>query len=72
MATNVCWQTHRWNSFQVLIEWHIVSLIWQEEHFIRNTVIKIGNEEIGGNKVAVMAGPCAVESRNSCLILPDS
>ncbi|MGI6537153.1 MAG: 3-deoxy-7-phosphoheptulonate synthase [Caldicoprobacterales bacterium] len=32
-----------------------------------NTVIKIGNEEIGGNKVAVMAGPCAVESREQLL-----
>ncbi|NLA83828.1 MAG: 3-deoxy-7-phosphoheptulonate synthase [Clostridiales bacterium] len=32
-----------------------------------NTVIKIGNEEIGGNKVAVMAGPCAVESGEQLL-----
>jgi 3-deoxy-7-phosphoheptulonate synthase len=28
-----------------------------------NTVIKIGNIEIGGSQVQVMAGPCAVESR---------
>ena len=28
------------------------------------TVVKIGNVEIGGNRVAVMAGPCAVESED--------
>ena len=29
-----------------------------------NTVIKIKDAEIGGNKVAIIAGPCAVESLN--------
>ena len=28
------------------------------------SVVKIGNVEIGGNRVAVMAGPCAVESED--------
>jgi 3-deoxy-7-phosphoheptulonate synthase len=28
-----------------------------------NTVVKVGNIEIGGNKLVVMAGPCAVESK---------
>jgi len=28
-----------------------------------NTIIKIGNVEIGGSQIQVMAGPCAVESR---------
>jgi 3-deoxy-7-phosphoheptulonate synthase len=28
----------------------------------KNTTIKVGNEIIGGNRVVVMAGPCAVES----------
>jgi 3-deoxy-7-phosphoheptulonate synthase len=28
-----------------------------------NTVVKVGNIEIGGNKLAIMAGPCAVESK---------
>lgn len=32
-----------------------------------DTIIKIGNTEIGGNKVAVMAGPCAVESYEQLL-----
>ncbi len=28
-----------------------------------NTVIKVGNAEIGGRRIAVMAGPCAVENK---------
>jgi 3-deoxy-7-phosphoheptulonate synthase len=28
-----------------------------------NTVVKVGNAEIGGKNIAVMAGPCAVESK---------
>lgn len=33
-----------------------------------DTVVKVGNVEIGGNKeIAVMAGPCAVESRTQLL-----
>jgi 3-deoxy-7-phosphoheptulonate synthase len=29
----------------------------------KNTIVKVGNVEIGGKRVVVMAGPCAVESR---------
>lgn len=29
----------------------------------KDTIVKIGSTEIGGKKLAVMAGPCAVESR---------
>lgn len=32
-----------------------------------NTVVKINNVEIGGSKVVVMAGPCAVESEEQIL-----
>lgn len=32
-----------------------------------NTVIKIGDHEIGGSKIHVMAGPCSVESRSQIL-----
>lgn len=32
-----------------------------------NTVIKIGDLEIGGNELQVMAGPCAVESKEQLL-----
>lgn len=32
-----------------------------------NTVIKVGDVEIGGDRVVVMAGPCAVESREQIL-----
>jgi 3-deoxy-7-phosphoheptulonate synthase len=28
-----------------------------------NTIVKVGKVEIGGNKIIVMAGPCAVESK---------
>jgi len=34
-----------------------------------NTVIRIGNVEIGGRDVVVMAGPCAVESRESVMCI---
>ena len=33
----------------------------------RNTVINAGGVEIGGNKIAVMAGPCSVESEEQVL-----
>ena len=29
----------------------------------KGTVVKVGNVEIGGNRLVVMAGPCAVESK---------
>ncbi|GER90152.1 hypothetical protein KDW_43140 [Dictyobacter vulcani] len=32
-----------------------------------NTVVEIGNVQIGGNKVVVMAGPCSVESSQQIL-----
>lgn len=32
-----------------------------------STVIKVGNEEIGGKKLAIMAGPCSVESREQVI-----
>jgi 3-deoxy-7-phosphoheptulonate synthase len=33
----------------------------------QNTVIKIGKQSIGGKKIHVMAGPCAVENRETLL-----
>ena len=33
----------------------------------KNTTIQVGNEIIGGNKVIVMAGPCAVESEEQLM-----
>lgn len=33
----------------------------------QDSVIRIGDQEIGGNKIHVMAGPCAVESRAQIL-----
>jgi len=32
-----------------------------------NTIVKIGNVEIGGNKIVVIAGPCAVEGEEQIL-----
>lgn len=32
-----------------------------------NTVVKVGNIEIGGNTIHVMAGPCAVESKEQLM-----
>lgn len=32
-----------------------------------NTIIKVGNVAIGGNEIVVMAGPCAVETRDQVL-----
>ena len=34
-----------------------------------DTVIQIGNVRIGGNEFTVIAGPCAVESLDQCLII---
>lgn len=31
------------------------------------TIIKVGNQEIGGKKLAMIAGPCAIESRNQII-----
>ena len=40
------------------------SRAFQEE----KTIVKIGNIEIGGNKIIMAAGPCAVESREQILL----
>ena len=32
-----------------------------------DTIVQVGNVKIGGNRIAVMAGPCAVESREQIL-----
>lgn len=32
-----------------------------------DTIVKIGNKQIGGNKLAVISGPCSVESREQLL-----
>ncbi len=34
-----------------------------------DTVITIGDVEVGGNKIAIIAGPCAVESRDQALTI---
>lgn len=34
-----------------------------------DTIIKVGNVEIGGDKITIIAGPCAVESREQALTI---
>ncbi|MBF0378052.1 MAG: 3-deoxy-7-phosphoheptulonate synthase [Desulfamplus sp.] len=34
-----------------------------------DTIIRIGNVEIGGDKITIVAGPCAVESREQAMII---
>lgn len=29
-----------------------------------NSIIRVGNEEVGGKKISIMAGPCSIESEN--------
>lgn len=36
-----------------------------------NTIIKLGDVTIGGNEIQIMAGPCAVESREQALEIAD-
>jgi 3-deoxy-7-phosphoheptulonate synthase len=43
----------------ILKPYKLASREFREE----NTIIKVGREEIGGRKIAVMAGPCAVENK---------
>jgi 3-deoxy-7-phosphoheptulonate synthase len=43
--------------------WKLVSRAFRPER----TVIRVGGMEIGGGRVAVMAGPCAVESREKLI-----
>ncbi|MEL1136468.1 3-deoxy-7-phosphoheptulonate synthase [Desulfitobacterium sp. THU1] len=47
----------------ILAPYKLVSREFQKE----NTVIKVGEHEIGGNKIHVMAGPCSVESRSQII-----
>ncbi|MCX7769529.1 MAG: 3-deoxy-7-phosphoheptulonate synthase [Proteobacteria bacterium] len=47
------------NAVPILKPYKIVSREFKKE----NTIIKVDGEEIGGNKIAIIAGPCAVESR---------
>ncbi|MEE9550755.1 MAG: 3-deoxy-7-phosphoheptulonate synthase [Candidatus Binatia bacterium] len=47
----------------ILKPYKLVSREFQPE----DTVIKVGDHEIGGKKVHVMAGPCSVESREQVL-----
>ncbi len=44
---------------QILKPYKLASREFKKE----NSVIKVGNAEIGAKKIAVMAGPCAVENR---------
>ncbi len=37
-----------------------------------NTVVTVGGQAIGGGDLAVMAGPCAVESLEQCLIIAEA
>ncbi|MDD4335017.1 MAG: 3-deoxy-7-phosphoheptulonate synthase [Desulfotomaculaceae bacterium] len=47
----------------ILQPYKLASRTFQEE----NTVVKAGNLEIGGDTIHVMAGPCAVESREQLM-----
>lgn len=47
----------------ILESYKLVSRTFKPER----TVIKVGNTEIGGNRITVMAGPCAVENRDQIL-----
>ncbi|AGA69773.1 3-deoxy-D-arabinoheptulosonate-7-phosphate synthase [Desulfitobacterium dichloroeliminans LMG P-21439] len=47
----------------ILAPYKLVSREFQSE----NTIIKIGEHEIGGEEIHVMAGPCSVESRSQIL-----
>jgi len=49
----------------VLAPYKLASREFQSE----NTVIKVNGVEIGGNKIVVMAGPCAVESEEQITII---
>lgn len=51
------------NAVPILKPYKIVSREFKKE----NTIIKVDGEEIGGNKIAIIAGPCAVENREITL-----
>ena len=52
----------------VLAPYKLASREFQPE----NTVIKIDGVEIGGEKVVIMAGPCAVENEDQITIIAES
>ncbi|MHB8172905.1 MAG: 3-deoxy-7-phosphoheptulonate synthase [Nitrospirota bacterium] len=51
----------------ILKPYKLVSREFRKE----NTVIKIGREKIGGAKLAIIAGPCAVEGRKKLLTVAE-
>ena len=36
-----------------------------------NSLIKVGNQTIGGNKIAMIAGPCSVESKEQITLVAE-
>lgn len=52
----------------ILQPYKLASRVFKES----GTVVKVGNVEIGGESVQVMAGPCAVESREQLLTAAES
>jgi 3-deoxy-7-phosphoheptulonate synthase len=42
------------------------------EFIPQDTVVRVGNAEVGGSRLAVMAGPCSVESREQILATADA
>ncbi|MDR7543502.1 MAG: 3-deoxy-7-phosphoheptulonate synthase [Armatimonadota bacterium] len=42
------------------------------EFIPQDTVVRVGNAEVGGPRLAVMAGPCSVESREQILTTADA
>lgn len=50
---------------RISVEYKLAS----REFHAENSVYKIGNCEIGGNQVVLMAGPCAVESREQVMTI---
>jgi len=55
------------NVMPILKPYKLVSREFRKE----NSIIKVGKEKIGGKKIAVMAGPCAVEGRKRLLAVGD-
>jgi len=48
---------------RIMNRYKLASREFKEE----NTIVRIGDVEIGGNKIVIMAGPCAVESEEQIL-----
>jgi len=55
------------NVMPILKPYKLVSREFRKE----NSVIKVGKEKIGGKKIAVMAGPCAVEGRKRLMAVAE-